>query len=131
MNIKKTILTLITALLLISSFTSMAEIRSGSYARPSLRVDGSSLSPEEIAGYNVYVDGVVIVNPEYKYTLEGDATTFSVEVLPGNHVLTVTTHDTEGRESTMSSEITVTAKSPPNPPVIDSKTTITIIINNN
>lgn len=117
--------------LLVLSFSAVADDVHGTFTPPTTKVDGSELLGSDIAGFNIYVDGVVIdsMGGAAPYTLPPNATSFTFSTTPGSHVLTMTTIDTDGRESTMSNEITIVAVSPPNAPVLDSAVVVIININ--
>lgn len=103
----------------------------GTFTPPATKVDGSELLASDIAGFNIYVDGVVLDSAGglSGYTLPPNATSFTFNTMPGNHVLTMTTIDTDGRESTMSNELTIVAVSPPSAPVLNSAVVVIININ--
>jgi len=102
------------------------------FTPPTARTDGSALKPEEIAGYNAYLDGVKIESESGgKYTLPGDATSVTFEATLGNHELTFHTYDMDGRESELSSVAYIKVGSPPNPIIHMGETTTVITININ
>jgi len=105
--------------LLLLPTLAFADTANISYTAPTERESGAPISLSEIAGYNVYLDGIPVIdlNP-----LPAIATSFTLTVT-GNQALTMTTLDTDGREGVMSLPITVNGGSAPKPP---SSITITI-----
>ena len=82
------------------------------FTPPTEREDNTPLSPDEIAGYEVYnTDGVSVKS------LPGDATSFTMGTTSAMQSLVVTTKDTDGRESVYSQIVNVPASvSNPKPP---------------
>ena len=112
-------------ILLLLSFNAFADTAVFTFTPPDSREDSTPLLPSEIGGYNVFLNGtpVDIINP-----LLPAATGFTLDLPSGVHTVTVTTVDTDGRESLMS--VPVEANVPFNPdPVSGFSVTITININ--
>lgn len=129
--------------MLLLSTAVTAEVRStatDSFTRPTTRVSGDALLDSDIAGFNIYLDKSelpmsstnVIPSANLQYTLPANATSLQFLVEPGDHIYTITTIDTEGRESTPSFEVgfTVPILSPdlPNAPIPAGKVIIKIVI---
>ena len=108
-------------LLLVLSFSAMADSAAGTFTAPTERVDGSSLSTEEISHYNVYVNGILDI-----VTLPSYSTSFTIEVPVGDSSLNITTVDVDGRESDFSDTIAIRIKGRPKAPLVNTKVTITI-----
>jgi hypothetical protein len=85
------------------------------FDRPTQREDGADLPVTEISHYVATIDG------EYEYELPATATSLDVSLPDGVHCATIVCIDTDGQPSVVSNEVCqeqVTAKAPPNPPVI-------------
>ena len=91
----KHLLLLITLL----SFNVFADTATFSFTPPTERADNSALPADQIGGYNVFLNNVPVgaINP-----LLPTATGFTLDLPSGVHTVTVTTMDTDGRESLMS-----------------------------
>ena len=100
------------------TFSVNADTVYGSFTAPTTRVDGTALSIDEIGGYDVYVDKALVE------TISNISTTYTVEALPGEHVITIITFDTEGRYSLPSNEILVEVKSHPKAPRLDAASVV-------
>lgn len=97
----------------------VAQESNHSFNAPITRVDNTVLLPEEIAGFDIKVDGTILKSSEMvpptteKYSISGTARKFTVAVLPGKHAINIITVDTEGRRSTDGVDIMVSAEAPP------------------
>ena len=92
-----------------------AEVRTGTLVPPTQRENGEPLPQSEIAGYKVFLNGNEVS------LLSGNATGFSLDLLPGTHSVYLRTVDTDGNESANSNTATTTVesdKSNPNAPAI-------------
>ena len=86
--------------LLFVSLSVFADTATITFTPPTEREDNTPLSPDEIAGYEVYnSDGVSVKS------LPGDATSFTMGTTSAMQSLVVTTKDTDGRESSVYSQI--------------------------
>lgn len=74
-----------------------------SWQRPTSREDGSTLEPEELAGYRVYVDK----GGDHFQEVETDRESLVVGVPAGSWSFAVTAIDTDGRESALSNRKTL------------------------
>lgn len=122
---------LLMSLLVVFPIVSHADTANGSFKAPTERVDKTLLPLSEIAGFDLYLNGIKIDNPVDVLlpTLPNTDTTYEIQVSPGDHVLTIVTVDTEGRESTHSRDILIHAKAPPNPvEPLDVVVTVTVTI---
>jgi len=112
------IVALVVLLLSVAPFA-FADESSNTFEAPTTRVDNSVLLPEEIAGFDVKLNGTILKSTEMlpptdnKYSLPGSARSFKVRADPGEHVINIVTVDTEGRRSTDGVDIPFTAKAPP------------------
>lgn len=118
---KKLLLTF--TLLLTLSFNAFADVANGTFVAPIKRIDNSTLDISEIAGFQVYKNDV-----PYGELLPNTATTFTIPWFSQDKTLTMTTIDTEGRESDHTAPITLDGKGNPGEPIIGN-ITITISIN--
>ena len=84
--------------LLLLSFNVFADTAVVTFTPPTEREDSSPLLPAEIGGYNVFVNGVM----NETSPLLPAATGFTLYLPSGEQTVTVTTVDTDGRESVMS-----------------------------
>ena len=101
-------------LLLLISFQAYAEVVDISFEPPTAREDGTLLSPSEIAGYGVFNDGVAISPTSLVFGVN----TVAVDLPYGRHNLTMTTVDTNGRESLYSVVFSFVLNANPKPPKI-------------
>lgn len=74
-----------------------------SWQRPTSREDGSTLEPEELAGYRVYVDK----DGDHFQEVETDRESLVVGVPAGSWSFAVTAIDTDGNESALSNRKTL------------------------
>lgn len=81
-------------ILLLLSFNALADTATFSFTPPTEREDGTPLTPQEIAGYNTYLNGT-----QRTGMLSSGATGFVINLPPGDHVVDVQTVDTDGRLS--------------------------------
>ena len=97
--LKMTITAIVTGIILGLSFNAFADTATFSFTPPTERTDNSPLLPAEIGGYNVFLNNAPVdtINP-----LLPTATGFTLDLQSGVHTVTVTTVDTDGRESLMS-----------------------------
>ena len=80
-----------------------------SWAAPAEREDNSSISLTEIAGYQVFYGQAQGQHPNSITINDGTAVGYTFTDLPaGTYYFVVTTVDTEGRESQLSSEVVIT-----------------------
>ena len=82
-------------ILLLLSFNAFADTAVFTFTPPTEREDNSTLLPADIGGYNVFVNGV----KEVTSPLLPKATGFTLDLPSGVHTVTVTTLDTDTRES--------------------------------
>jgi len=114
-------------LLSLLSFNALADV-AGSFtspAGPEGREDNTELLLSDIEGYQIYVDG----KPHFTMDnlLPASATTYTITVNSNAQVLTMTTFDTDLRESAFSNEVSLTGgKGLPKPPYVQTTITITI-----
>ena len=74
------------------------------------REDGTGMWPEEIAGYRIYYGTVAGYYPNQFVVNDGSVSQAQIPgVPPGTYYAVVTTVDSDGLESTYSSEVVVTA----------------------
>ena len=85
-------------LLLLFSGSVFADTATITFTPPTEREDGTLLPANEIGGYNVFVNGVINETSPLLPT----ATGFTLDLPSGAHTVTVTTMDTDGRESLFS-----------------------------
>lgn len=104
--------TILAVILLTLSTTVAADVKNHTFEPPIEREDGTALTLEEIAHFNVYVNG------EPVKTVPNNVTSFSVELTHGTHEVKMTTVDTDGRESLFSNVIQEIIVSKPKAPVI-------------
>jgi len=96
-----------------------ADQAANSFEAPVTRVDNTVLLLEEIDGFDIKLDGVILKSQEmtpptdYIYSLSGTSRSFKVETLPGDHVINIVTVDTEGRRSADGVDIFFAAKAEP------------------
>ena len=118
---------LILSLMIILSTMATVNADTGvfTFIPPTEREDSSALLPSEIAGYEVWVNGVkdTVVSP-----LESAATGFTLDLLSGEYIITVVTLDTEARKSAHSIPVELSVPFDPKPPT-NLGVTITININ--
>jgi hypothetical protein len=69
---------------------------------PTTRLDGSALLPTQIAGYQIYMDGVMA-----GYT---SALLFELQTAPGKHRFELRTIDTQGLPSPFSAALELVAR---------------------
>jgi len=132
---------LLSIILLTLSITCFAQepalyLLSHSFKAPTTRVDGTILKPEEIAGFNIYLNSCempessanVVPPSSGEYTLKRTAREFSLTVTQGPGTYAITVVDTEGRESTQSSLIFFTAVSIPSQAIPSIKPPVVISI---
>ena len=112
-------------LLLCGSFTSSAVEVSVTFDPPTAREDGTPVSPEEIAGYNVFINEEIvpslnIIDPANmgNYTLPGTTTYFVVDLDFGRYTIKMTAIDVDGRASVYSEEMVYVVVAHPRPPKI-------------
>ena len=101
-------------LLLLIAFQVNAEIVDVSFEPPTAREDGTLLPASEIAGYGVFDDGIPIAPADMVFGVN----TVAVDLPYGRHNLTMTTVDTNGRESVFSTVFTFVLNANPHPPKI-------------
>ena len=109
-------------LLLLFSGSVFADTATFTFIPPTEREDNSPLLPAEIGGYNVFVNGVINETSPLLPT----ATGFTLDLPSGAHTVTVTTMDTDGRESLFSTPVAADVPFDPKPV---SGVTVTITIN--
>ena len=108
--------------LLLFSFNVFADTAVVTFTPPTEREDNTPLLTAEIGGYNVFVDGVGhAINP-----LLPTDTGFTIDLPSGVYSITMTTFDTDGRESLFSTPVSVDVPFDPKAP---SGVTVTITIN--
>lgn len=100
---------IITALLL-SVADVKAEIKQGAFIPPFERIDGIPLPQSEIGGYQVFVNGILQTD-----MLPGNATGFTLDLMPGIHSVYLITVDSDGRKSDPSVTIEIPVKSTASP----------------
>ena len=116
---------LLLTLLWLSPFMALADTATFTFTPPTEREDNTPLPTSDIGGYNVFLNNVPVdaINP-----LLPAATGFTLDLPSGVHTVTVTTMDTDGRESLMS--VPVEANVPFNPkPASGISVVITITVN--
>ena len=100
----------------------VADTVSLTWQPPATRTDGTAITAEEIAGYHLMVDGKLIMENtvlgDVPVLLSDGTNTLSYETDPGEICMTLSTVDTEGRESAFTPEKCKTAKGPPGQPII-------------
>lgn len=117
-------LIILTILMTVVPFA-MAQESNHSFKAPTSRVDNTELLPEEIGGFDIKVDGVIMSSSQMtpptteKYSISGTSRSFTVDLLPGNHIINIITVDTEGRRSNDGAGISVDAKAPPSAMTVD------------
>lgn len=112
---------LIIAALLLSVTSVNAETKQGVFTPPIEREDGILLLASEIFGYQVFVNGLLQTD-----MLPGNATGFTLDLMPGIHSVYLITVDSDGRKSDPSVTIEIPVKSTASP---KAPTAIRFIIN--
>ena len=112
-------------LLLLLSFNAFADTATFTFVPPDSREDNTPLLPADIGGYNIFLNGVPVnaINP-----LLPAATGFTLDLPSGAHTVTVTTLDTDTRESSPSTPLAVSVPFSPKP-VSGMSVVITITVN--
>jgi len=90
-------------LALLIPLTAYADTGVFTYTAPTEREDNTPLSAEEIGGYNVFVNGEL---NDISPLLPTD-TGFTLDLPSGEYIVTMTTLDTDGRESILSDALTI------------------------
>lgn len=122
-------------LLLVISQDAFADNVKVVFDPPISRTDGTAIIPSEIAGYNVFVDGIKLISSQTmppgtgEYTLHGDVSEFTIALDPGTYNLTMTAIDTGRRESAKSDSLGVPVNFPLNPPVMGVSVIVEVVIN--
>ena len=96
--------------LLITSVANAAELK---WDPPTQRMNGTPITSDEIAGYNIYVDG------ELSGSVSGNLTSTSIHLdtsTNDKHCVSLQTVDTNGLKSQLSDEKCFNLVSPPNAP---------------
>ena len=98
-----------------TSATSATSVDTGSitlaWTAPVTRADGEPMSLAEIGGFRIYYGKSVASYTKTVDVTDGTATTATmIDVPAGNYFIVMTTYDTEGRESQLSSEVSKTVQ---------------------
>ena len=93
-----------------------------SWEAPTARTDGTLLSPQEIGGFELWVDDVLA------QSLPSDQTQVEVEALPGERCVKMLTQDTEGRRGPFSPIVCKEAKASPGQMIITIELTFETVL---